>query len=118
MEEFFHFRVHGSTADNDFFETAAQSIYQFLPDLPIDLSVEQRNAERPFHSLFIYDRLNDILIDFLDNEWHGNNQAGFYLFEGLHQNLWRGDFAQKCDVSTHGSSCKKVESATVGVSQG
>ena len=49
--------------------------------LPIDLSVEQRNAECPFHSLFIYDRLNDILIDFLDNEWHGNNPVSYTHLE-------------------------------------
>ena len=62
VEEFFHFRVHGCASYDDFLETSAQCVNQFLADLPVYLSVEQGNAERPFHGLFVDDGLYDILV--------------------------------------------------------
>ena len=41
VEEFFHFRVHGCASYDDFLETSAQCVNQFLADLPVYLSVEQ-----------------------------------------------------------------------------
>ena len=62
VEELFHFRVHCGSSDNHFFEPAAQCVHQFLADLSVYLSVQQRDAEGPFHGLFVDDGLNDILV--------------------------------------------------------
>ena len=118
MEELFHFRVHCGSSDNHFFEPAAQCVHQFLADLSVYLSVQQRDAEGPFHGLFVDDGLNDILVYLFDNEGDGDYQVWFYFFERFHQNFWRGHFAQQCDVRTHSRSGQEVEGATIGMRQG
>ena len=117
MKEFLHFRVHGGAADDDFLEPATQRIYQFLADLPVYLSVQQRNAERPFHGLFVDNRLNDILVYLFNHKGDGYNQIGFYFFKCLHQDFGRRHFAQQRDMSAHSRSGQEVESATVSMCQ-
>ena len=117
MEEFFHFRVHGCASYDDFLETSAQCVNQFLADLPVYLSVEQGNAERPFHGLFVDDGLYDILVYLFNDKGDGDNQVGFHFLESFHQNLWGRHFSQQCDVCADGRGGKEIECAAVCMCQ-
>ena len=117
MEKFLHFRIHSRSANDYFFETSSQSIDQFFTDLCINLSVEQWNAECPFHSFLINERLNGVFIYFLNNERNSDNQIGFHFFESFHDDFRRGGFAEQCDMGAYSCSCQEVESTAIGMCQ-
>ena len=101
---------------DDFLETSAQCVNQFLADLPVYLSVEQGNAERPFHGLLLMMGCMTFLYIFSMTRGTVIIRLGFTSSKAFIRIFGKALF-QQCDVCADGRGGKEIECAAVCMCQ-
>ena len=83
VQEIGNFLIHGGSSYDDFTETTAQSVGQFLVNLSINTIIQQRDTHGQFHRSLIELRSDHLLIDFFQNQRNRQNKVRFDFFEGF-----------------------------------
>ena len=117
-EELLDLAVEGRAADNHLLEGAAEGLYELAAYDAVDGLVEAGDCEDPSYGLAGNHGHDYLAVDFLEDEWHADDERGSHLPYGPEQYDGGGGLAQQGDVGADGEGHEHVEGAAVGVGQG
>ena len=118
VQEMFYFLVERGAADNQFFETPAESCHHFLPDFLPDFFIDDRDAHQQFHVRLLNGGEHFFPDNLLDDEGDGDNQVGLDFRKGVGDDFGRRRAGKEMDVHAAGKFVYEFKGKPVHVCHG
>ena len=110
--------VEGSSAHDDFIEIATKRLLHLFADFLFHLLADDRHVEQQFHLVVLYLGEHALTDDFLDNQWHGNDDGRLDFLESLCNDCRTWHTGEEEDVTAVGELENKFKGHAIHVCHG
>ena len=118
LQERLHLLIEGGTADDDFEELSAEGLLHLLADALAHLLRNDGHLQQQAHAWCLNLGEHLFAYDFLDDQRHGNDDAGLDVGEGLRNDGGRGHAVEIVDMASLDELIAELEGHAVHVCHG